>query len=200
MKKRIIGMVCLLLCAADALAASHWTVNPHGFQYDMAVYAVIQVNGKAVVSYDDYEVAAFCEGDCRGVAKVLKTEDNSRLLYLRIYSNVTQDESISLKVYRKSKDEEVLLPEKLDFVADAMLGTPGEPFTLTLSEILHGDINGDGTVDESDYIGVANHILGKTPAGFNAIAADVNGDGVIDISDYIGIANIILTGSIYGKK
>jgi len=60
--------------------------------------------------------------------------------------------------------------------------------------VVLGDVNGDGTVDISDYIGVANHILGNTPAGFNATAADVNNDGEIDISDYIGVANIILTG------
>lgn len=57
-----------------------------------------------------------------------------------------------------------------------------------------GDVNNDGIVDISDYIGVANHILGNTPEGFNVIAADVNNDGTIDISDYIGVANIILTG------
>lgn len=62
-----------------------------------------------------------------------------------------------------------------------------------------GDGNGDGVVDISDFIGVANHILGNTPAGFNVDAADVNKDGVIDISDYIGVANIILTGSPTGK-
>ena len=59
---------------------------------------------------------------------------------------------------------------------------------------LLGDVNNDGTVDISDYIGVANHILGNTPEGFNETAADVNNDGSIDISDYIGVANIILTG------
>ena len=59
---------------------------------------------------------------------------------------------------------------------------------------LVGDVNNDGTVDISDYIGVANHILGNTPEGFNEKAADVNNDGEIDISDYIGVANIILTG------
>ena len=67
-------------------------------------------------------------------------------------------------------------------------------------EDIKGDINGDGKVDVSDYIGIANHILGLTPEGFNAKAADVNGDGVIDVSDYIGVANIILTGSIYGNQ
>lgn len=59
---------------------------------------------------------------------------------------------------------------------------------------LLGDGTGDGAVDISDYIGVANHILGIPQTGFNANAADVNKDGVIDISDYIGVANIILTG------
>ena len=59
---------------------------------------------------------------------------------------------------------------------------------------LVGDVNNDGTVDISDYIGVANHILGNSPEGFNEKAADVNNDGSIDISDYIGVANIILTG------
>ena len=71
---------------------------------------------------------------------------------------------------------------------------------LTIVNYIPGDISGDGIVDVSDYIGVANHILGNTPAGFNARAADVNNDNVIDVSDYIGIANIILTGSIYGNN
>jgi hypothetical protein len=62
-----------------------------------------------------------------------------------------------------------------------------------------GDVNGDGKVDVSDYIGVANYILGSVQQGFNASAADVNGDGVIDVSDYIGIANFILTSSPYGN-
>ena len=61
-----------------------------------------------------------------------------------------------------------------------------------------GDINGDKKVDVSDYIGVANRILGSTPAGFIEKAADVDGNGRIDVSDYIGIANIILKGNVYG--
>lgn len=74
-------------------------------------------------------------------------------------------------------------------------------FTVTInSSVLSGDINGDGVVDVSDYIGIANYILGQTQEGFNEEAADVNGDGEIDVSDYIGVANIILTGSPYGNN
>ena len=70
--------------------------------------------------------------------------------------------------------------------------------TLTIKSYTLGDINGDGKIDVSDYIGIANHILGNAQEGFNVKAADVNEDGLIDVSDYIGVANIILTGSIYG--
>ena len=62
------------------------------------------------------------------------------------------------------------------------------------SYVITGDVNDDGKVDISDYIGVANYILGNIPYGFNETAADVNNDGKIDISDYIGVANIILKG------
>lgn len=71
--------------------------------------------------------------------------------------------------------------------------------TLTISSFVPGDINGDGKVDVSDYIGVANHIMGNIPEGFIEKAADVDSNGDIDVSDYIGIANLIMTGTIYGK-
>ena len=68
------------------------------------------------------------------------------------------------------------------------------------TEIVLGDINNDGKVDVSDYIGIANFILGTPPAGFNEEAADVDHSGSIDVSDYIGVANIILTGNPFGEK
>lgn len=71
---------------------------------------------------------------------------------------------------------------------------------LTLPLYTPGDINGDGAVNVSDYIGIANHILGNTPEGFIEKAGDVNEDNVINVSDYIGVANFILMGSFYGAS
>ena len=70
---------------------------------------------------------------------------------------------------------------------------------MTIIAYTPGDISGDGIIDVSDYIGVANYIMGDTPAGFVAAAADVNKDQKVDVSDYIGIANMILYNNIYGK-
>ncbi len=60
------------------------------------------------------------------------------------------------------------------------------------------DSNGDDVVNEIDYSGVANYIMGDTPAVFDAEASDVDVNGTVDVRDNVGIANIISTGSIYG--
>lgn len=71
--------------------------------------------------------------------------------------------------------------------------------TLTVLEYIAGDANGDQTVNDFDYMAIANHIHGETPDGFIIKNADVDGDGTIDVADYIGVANLIHTGSIYGN-
>ena len=60
----------------------------------------------------------------------------------------------------------------------------GEEAPGYFTDYVLGDINGDGAVDVSDYIGIANYILGQTQEGFNEKAADVNGDGKVDVSDW----------------
>ena len=69
---------------------------------------------------------------------------------------------------------------------------------LTVVAYTPGDISGDGVIDVSDYIGVANYILGEQQESIIPAAADVNKDQVVDVSDYIGVANLILYNSIYG--
>lgn len=186
-------MVCLLLCmAAGTRAASHWSVNPHSYQYDMTVYATLNVGGTALADYADYEVAAFCGSACRGVAKVQTASDGSKYLYLRVYSNVAADETIRFCVYQISKDKETWLAETVAFEAAMMAGTPGEPIALVLSNVLKGDVNGDGKVDIADAKCIVNHLLGIPNASFLAVAADVDADGEITIADAVGVVNIIL--------
>jgi len=66
--------------------------------------------------------------------------------------------------------------------------------TLTVRDYIRGDANGDGTVDVTDIVAIANHILGQGNHAVNTYAADVNGDGVIDVTDIVGVANLILNG------
>ena len=58
--------------------------------------------------------------------------------------------------------------------------------------ITKGDANGDGNVDVSDVVALANHVMGDTPSGFNKDAADMNGDGEVDITDVTSLANQLM--------
>ena len=57
---------------------------------------------------------------------------------------------------------------------------------------LIGDATGDGVVNVTDILAVANYILKIPMTSFNVQAADVTGDGVVNVTDIMGIANIIL--------
>ena len=190
-------MACLLLMAAVGTLAQHWTVNARAWQYDMTAYAQLRVDGIAVSDYADYEVAAFCGDECRGVAKVLKVavaDEPSALpvLYLRIRSNATIGETITFRVYQASTDEETRLEETLAFEAQAVAGTPGEPLMLTLGDVLTGDVNGDSEVNLTDASWIVRHYVGRTPEGFNTGAADVNGDGNVNLSDAQRVVRIFV--------
>ena len=63
----------------------------------------------------------------------------------------------------------------------------------TLTVVITGDVNGDGTVSITDLVQINNHLLKKTAlSGAAASAADVNADGVISITDLVQVNNHLL--------
>ena len=92
-------------------------------------------------------VAAFVDGECRGVV-TLPVEDGELLnVFLR-----EEGETVTLQYYDAATQSIVTL---------------GEGGTEPVEPAVKGDANGDGTVDVSDYIGIANYIMGNVPAGFS---------------------------------
>ena len=198
--------LCVALWASALSAQTHFSFDQHEYQYDMTVYYTLtDTKGEVVENPDNYEIAAFVGDECRGIGTFGKyTGENGELTYgtLRVWSNVVDGETVTIKCYNKEDNEEMdVKGVSISFVSQAMEGLPSEPVKLTVEipAYILGDVNGDGKVNINDYISVANHILGNSPAGFNEAAADINGDGKININDYIGVANIILTGSPTGK-
>ena len=55
-----------------------------------------------------------------------------------------------------------------------------------------GNVNGDTVVDADDVWATVEHILGRTPNGFDATEADVNGDGLVTIADVALILDMIV--------
>ena len=186
---RLLTLVCLLLSVAGALAA-HWTVNPHGFQYDMTAYVVIQTDDKILSSYDDLEIAAFYNDECRGIAKVQTGADGSTYLYMRIRSNEQQGETISFRVYQSSSRRETAIQTKYNFVAGSVWGTPGSPQSLIWNGVLSGDVTGDGFVTTDDVTALVDYILGRGTL-VNEPAAYLNDDDKIDIADVAALISLI---------
>lgn len=120
---------------AKAQDNNHWSYNPHVYEYEMAVYFTIEYNDKPVTDWGNYEVAAICGEECRGVGEILSvTLGNGQSVsfgYMRIRSNQTQGENISLKVYDKSLDMECHVTETIAFKAHDLIGMPSSPMKFT---------------------------------------------------------------------
>lgn len=191
MKRRLFSIVCLLLGVAAGALAQHWTVNPHAFQYDMTAYVSLK-NMTSASQLADYELAAFCGEECRGVGKVLTATDGTSLFQLRIRSNVTTGETITLCIYQKSADKEYYPSCWIDFETQTVAGTPSEPIVVEVAGLAKkGDANGDGVINIADVTAIINHINGSTSGSFVLSAADANGDGSINIADVTAVINII---------
>lgn len=179
-ERYLLSIVCLLLYAAGTLAAnSHWTVNPRAYQYDMTAYVKVASTTGSPLQQSDYEVAAFCGDECRGVGKLLTATDGTAVFQLRIYSNVTADETIYFRVYQKETGMELMPDNQLTFEPLSVAGTPSEPLALMLSIIQKGDVNGDGDVTPQDASLILQIVAKKISANderVNTAAADVNGD------------------------
>ena len=178
-------MVCLLLSVSAGTRAAHWTVNPHAWQFDMTAYVQLTVADQSA-----YEVAAFCQGECRGVGKLLTAADGTQVFQLRIRSNEATGETIGFCIYKTADDEERWAEETLTFVQQTMQGTPGEPLLLTAALQKPGDVNGDGSTDSGDVMAVYNAMAGNGDDTLMRLA-DVNGDGSIDSGDVMAIYGIM---------
>ena len=67
------------------------------------------------------------------------------------------------------------------------------PVSITeASTVMIGDVNGDGEVNVSDVVALANFAMGETTEGFNKEAADLNNDGEVNVSDVVALANQVM--------
>lgn len=192
---KLFMVLCFCLSSGAKAQTPDWTCDIYAFQYDMTLYATVGGDGLGVTNLDNYEIAAFCGNECRGIGTVLTVENagiQKKYAYLRIRSNKLSGEVITFKVYSKTSSEVIDIKNvEINFQKEGVVGLPSNPLVLLLSN-LPGDVNNDGLVDIVDVTCVISYITGTTPVPFNTETADLNGDGRIDKIDLDNLVNIIL--------
>ena len=79
----------------------------------------------------DYEVAAFCGDECRGVATVESVPgEEVSYYYMRIRSNVAEGEEMTFKCYDRKLQKEVEISNVLSFAEGTVAGYPSELYGL----------------------------------------------------------------------
>lgn len=191
-KLRLLCSLVFLFITTTILHAqgSGWEVNPHDYHYDMTVYAQLSLGGSVVDNYSNYEVGAFVGDECRGVAE-LNTQDGYTWLYLRVRSNVSSGESVTLKVYDKTTGKTYRVVETIDFQSQGMVGQPSSPMTATVKTYTLGDVNDDGRINIADVASTLSIMAGNSNDRFIREAADANEDGRVNIADIAKILSII---------
>ncbi|MDE6547706.1 MAG: InlB B-repeat-containing protein [Muribaculaceae bacterium] len=153
MKNKILLLLGFLLTLSLPLIADNgWTVNPYDYRYDMSAYVKLEIDGDMAADLADYDVAAFCGDECRGILDV-RTAGGSQYGYIRIRSNASEGEVIDFKIIDKVSGESLRCKTTLDFVSDSSVGLPSSPFVVNgvnLYEIVF-EVDGESIVTQQYY-------------------------------------------------
>ncbi|MBQ8466187.1 MAG: hypothetical protein IJ546_00660, partial [Prevotella sp.] len=96
MKKKILfTLISVLLPLSLWAQESHWQCNPGDFEYDMTVYVSIELDEATITDLSNYEIAAFCGNECRGVvsANDIMETGTAQVGYLLVRSNSSSSEA-----------------------------------------------------------------------------------------------------------
>ena len=115
--------------AATSAKATHWTNDIHAYPHNMTVMAVVELNDEELNS-ENYELAAFANGECRGSAKLTYVEPlNRHVAFLTIAGNDAAE--LGFRLYDAETGTEYYdAEETLSFAVNATIGEPEDVFVV----------------------------------------------------------------------
>ena len=110
----------------------HWIANAAQYPSNMTVIAMLNIDGKAAA--DNYEVAAFANGECRGSARPVYVDAiDSYVLVMTISGE--EVEELTFKCYDVNYGTEYELSNRFNYSSDAILGTADEPYMFFMNTL-----------------------------------------------------------------
>ncbi|MDP8220545.1 MAG: T9SS type A sorting domain-containing protein [Candidatus Stygibacter frigidus] len=124
------------ICPDFYIEDTGWKVDPHDYEYNAVI--ISQIFPEKDYNAMDYELAAFCGDECRGIAEILDyTSPFGGVFHsLMVYSNLQQGEELNFKLYDKVNGRIIAAEEKIAFNTDMVTGDYYEP---VIFEALVGD-------------------------------------------------------------
>ncbi len=109
--------------------ATHWTNDIHAYPHNMTVMAVVELNDEELNS-ENYELAAFANGECRGSVKLTYVEPLDRhVAFLTIAGNDAVE--LAFRLYDAETGVEYYdAEESLSFTVNAIVGEPEDVFVV----------------------------------------------------------------------
>ena len=113
---------------------NHWNPDVYAYPNNMNVMAVVKINGEELQS-EDYELAAFANGECRGSAKLMYVEQLHRYMaFLTLHGD--DEAELSFGLYDNATGMTAYKSdERLIFAANAVVGSPDNPMVVSFSDM-----------------------------------------------------------------
>jgi hypothetical protein len=108
---------------------NHWVPDMHAYSDNMTVTAVVELDDEELTS-ENYELAAFANGECRGSVKLMYIEPLKRhIAFLTVAGEGT--ETLSFGLYNTQTGEEIHDAEEwINFNNNATLGDLRTPYVI----------------------------------------------------------------------
>ncbi len=132
--KQFRTMLILLLITVSGInhalaTAPNWTIDPAGYQYNMTMIAVVNINCSEMLSTGN-RIGVFKDNECRGTAVTNQVINGRFLASLFIYSNIVSGEKLTFKIYDAVKDSVYETGMNIEFQQNSAYGNASSPYVV----------------------------------------------------------------------
>lgn len=126
-----ITLITFLLLIVDGCLGQepNWSFNPNNYQHSMTFTTFLNIDGRTLSATND-KVAAFIDGEVRGVANVTYVESRDKYVaFLTVLSN-SNNKPINFKVYDSTNEAVIEIDKTINFLIDENVGGIFQSFAI----------------------------------------------------------------------
>lgn len=164
----IIFFVTICLSKLYSQVPSTWTINPNAYQYQMTLTGKVSTNCIDLKNTNNY-IAAFVNGQCRGIISTNTIFNGNYLGLLTISSNVTSGEKVNFKMYDAVTNTIFDALDSMIFSQGAQIGTLSNPFMMYTNHPPTKILMSSLTIPEKSPIGTVVANLNASDPDLNTI-------------------------------